>query len=467
MKYNKITIYILSLLTVAFVSLGFLTSCDDSLQDGKIDESDYITPEYNIGYLIDGKGKKDLDFVEFRNKGEVDFYLALTNNASEDAVATAKFDSKVLEEYNLANGANYTLFPESLVSFEGDFKVSKGTNKSEKLVVTILSSEDLDSETTYVIPVSTDMKSGNITLAEKESKYLIFVKDMTKIPTAAKESGIEIISCMEINDTNPLNNLNFTLKSNGKPLVDQLILFSANINYSSETGKVYVYNNPNVEHLLANRDKYLKPLQDRGIKVILGILGNHDRSGVANLSDETAKIFAQELKAVCEAYNLDGIFYDDEYSAYQTPPPPGFVSPSAQAASRLCYETKMAMPDKIVQAYVYGLTRSLPAVDGIPSGEFVDYGIHDYGQSSDLSGNYPGMPRSGMALYSQEYAQGRFTSISNLQRLRRDGYGAHMIFAMDPTRSNVNRQINSMKDIAEALFDDELVVDENYHAKDW
>lgn len=112
---------------------------------------------------------------------------------------------------------------------------------------------------------------------------------------------------MEVNDTNPLNNLSFTLKSNGKPLVDALIIFSANINYNAETGRVYIFNNENVQALLDNREHYLKPLQDRGMKIILGLLGNHDRSGVANMSKETAQAFAQEVKAMCDAYQLDGI----------------------------------------------------------------------------------------------------------------------------------------------------------------
>lgn len=467
MKYNIITKPIFTLLAVVFVSLGLLSSCDESLELGKIDESDYITPSHNIGYLVDGKGKNEMNFVEFRDKGEVEIYLALTNNADQNSSASVKFDSKVLDDYNTKNETDYKLFPESLVTFENDLQIAKGSKKSEKGIITIESSEELDPETTYVIPVSSTINSSNITLAEKESKFLIFVKDLTKIPNAAKPTGIEIISCMEINDTNPLNNLNFTLKSSGKPLIDQVILFSANINYNNETGKVYVYNNPNIEHILANREKYLKPLQDRGMKIILSILGNHDRSGVANLSDETAKIFAQELKAICDAYNLDGIFFDDEYSAYQSPPPPGFVSPSSAAAARLCYETKKAMPDRLVQAYVYSRTSSLPAVDGVPSGEFVDYGIHDYGRSTDLSSNYPGMPKSRMALYSQEFTGRSWASKSNLTRMRDNGYGAHMIFALDPFRSNVSRQLTAMRDIADALFDDELVVDTNYYRKDW
>lgn len=272
---------------------------------------------------------------------------------------------------------------------------------------------------------------------------------------------------MEINDTNPLNNLCFTLKESGKPLVDILILFSANINYNNETGKVYVYNNPNVQHLLDNREKYLKPLQDRGMKVVLGLLGNHDRAGVSNLADETAKVFAQELKVICDSYQLDGIFVDDEYSAYQNPVPVGFVSPSSAAASRLCYEAKQAMPDRLVCAYAYGSTSSLPDIDGHQSGEFVDYGIHDYGGSSDLSSNYPAMPKSGMALYSQEFNRGYWTADSNLENMRNDGYGSHMIFAMDPFRNNFDRQKQAMESIADKLFDDELVYDEKPYKKDW
>lgn len=332
--------------------------------------------------------------VEFRNQGQAEIYLASSKNTETDVVDNLKFDAEVLNAYNDENNSDYELFPMDLVSFESDFQLSKGSNKSGKTLVQITTSEALSAEKTYVIPVRTEVKSGNIKLSEKESVHLIFVKDLSTIPTVDKASGIKIISCMEVNDTNPLNNLCFSLKESGIPLIDIVILFSANINYNNETGKVYVYNNPNVQHILNNREKYLKPLQDRGMKIVLGILGNHDRARVSNLADETARLFAQELKVVCDFYHLDGIFVDDEYSAYQNPVPVGFVSPSS--ASRLCYEAKQAMPDRLICAYAS--TSSLPEIDGHQSGEFVDYGIHDYGGSSDLSSNYPGMPKSGMAL---------------------------------------------------------------------
>ena len=474
MKYYNKTKQIKTFIAFVFVSLGLLSACEDSLEIGKVDESNYEISEHNIGYLMDGNGKNDMSLVEFRTEGELDIYMALTNTANENATVSVKYDSKVFEDYNAEHNTNVELLPQGLVTFEGDIEIKKGSKKSEKMLVKFITDQALDASKTYVIPVSTELKSGSIKLAEKESKFMILVKDFSKYPSPAKSTGIEIISCMEINDTNPLNNLAFTLKGSNKPFIDQVILFSANINYDLETGKVYVLQNRNIEHLLSNRDKYIKPLQDRGIKVVLGILGNHDRSGVANLGDESARAFAQELKAICDAYDLDGIFFDDEYSDYNyTNPLPGFVIPSNEAASRLCYETKMAMPDKIVSVYAWGRTAYLTPIEGKQPGEFIDYALHDYGMGYDFTSSYPGLPKSKWGMYSSELNYGSYPNNTNLQKLRDGGYGAHMIFAMDPLRANFKTigsregQLDAMKRMTPILFDDELVTDGIYYKKDW
>lgn len=294
------------------------------------------------------------------------------------------------------------------------------------------------------------------------------------LSNADKASGIKLFSFVEVNDTNPLNNLNFTLKNSGKPLVDIVVLFSANINYDAANDKVYVHKNPNIEYLLTNHNKYLKPLRDNGIKVLLSIMGNWDISGIASLSPERSKLFAEELKKTCEMYDLDGVFFDDEYSekSIKGPMPLGFVVPSTNAAAaRLTYETKKAMPDKLVTVYVYTKTASFPdLVDGVQAGNFVDYAIHDYGNNYDLSNNYPGLPKSRMALSSQEFNLGRYSSAQQLKDLRKNGYGAHMIFAMDPkSKKNTfaTKQLPAMRLIAKELYDDELVYLNKPYSKDW
>lgn len=99
-------------------------------------------------------------------------------------------------------------------------------------------------------------------------------------------------------------------------------------------------NNPNVQFLLDNNEQFLQPLRKRGMKVILGILGNHDAAGVAQLSDMGCREFAKELAAYCDAYNLDGVGFDDEYSTSPDLSNPWFTQWSYDAAARLCYETK-------------------------------------------------------------------------------------------------------------------------------
>lgn len=456
----------LTTLTLAFAMGGMLfTSCDDDIKINNIDETNYVVPGDILGYLTNNNGKKNQDVVEFRDNGQTTIFVGTTKDVKVLTNVTLAYDTTVLDEYNKAKGSSYVLFPQANVTFSDEVQIVKGANKSAAVSIAFKTSDDLSSDVTYAIPLKAT--SSQLKLSDVDDHFVILVKDLTTIPNASKASGIKVFSCMEVNDTNPLNNLCFTLKSSKKPLVDALIIFSANINYSEQYGKVYINQNPNVKHLLDNRDKYIKPLQDRGIKVILGILGNHDRSGISNLSEETAKKFAQEVKATLEAYHLDGIFLDDEYSSYMNPVPPGFVSPSSAGAARLCYEVKQAMPECIVVAYAYSSTSSLPAVEGQESGTFVDFGLHDYGGSSDLSSNYPGMPKSNMGLYSQEFSRGRWASKSSLERMREDGYGSHMIFAMDPFRSNFSSQLSSMKNMAEAFYDDELVYDGQPYSKDW
>ncbi|MFZ4861781.1 BT_3987 domain-containing protein [Sphingobacterium sp. Mn56C] len=445
---------------------------DHAIQVKTIDESNYGVSNESIGFLAGADGKLDLSNMEFRKEGSYDVLLQLSKPNSQGVKGAVIYNKDILQAYNSKNGTTFKAFPKTLVSFSGNGQVEVKAHAvaSDPVKVSVKTSPEIDGKETYVIPLSTTLTSGAV--PSSSTDLLLFVNDLSSVPSTAKSTGIQIVSCMEVNDTNPLNNLSLKLKNSDKYLVDMVILFSSNINYDAATAKVKVTHNPNVTHLLANSAKYLKPLQDKGMKVILSILGNHDRAGVANLSDAAAKAFAQELKAVCEAYNLDGVFFDDEYSAYQNPVPPGFVSPSYRAAARLVYETKMAMPNKLTMVYVYSRTGHFGGNNAIAeaeAGQYVDYALHDYGGGYDLSSNYPGLPKSRWGMYSGEYSLNRYPSVSSLNALRNGNYGAHMIFAFDPKRPNFDsRQKPALQNLAKILFDDDLLLDESQvYSKDW
>lgn len=476
MKFRNIIRDHLNIITLALTCSAF-TSCTEEINIAPIDEGNYSVPssEKTMVYILDGEGKRQSGIIEFRDQGTCNLYVNFTKR-STGAIVGFEYNAAALEQYNKKHGTSYELMPEAQVDIPKEVIITAGSSQSTKVEISFKSIESTTDKATareiktYVIPVTAKVKSGDIKFPESNQTFFILAKDYSNIPDCNKSTGIKLISCMEVNDTNPLNNLCFTLENSGKPLVDIVILFSANITYNEEKGRVEVYCNSNVQHLLSNRDKYIKPLQDRGIKVLLGILGNHDRAGIAGLSDNNSRLFAQDLKSVVEAYHLDGVFFDDEYSNYFNEsagdyPTPGFVLPSYTAASRFVYEAKKAMPDKLVSVYVYTRTSSLYTVDGCIPGEYIDYAIHDYGNSYSLSSNYEGLPKSRWAMYSQEYNLGKFHNYA-LQSIRDNGY-AHMIFAMDPYHKNFDTQLSSMKQIASTLFDEELVYDEKPYKKDW
>lgn len=448
---NKIKIFSLALLSV-----GMFAACSDSIDVNGVDEEIYVKPATNLAFITDKYGASNADSVFFNDSGSTDFYVNTTSAASSEQTYTIAYDATALDNYNKANGTSYQALPQDLVTVEGQAVISAGSTKSSKVSVSYTSAEQLDTNAVYAIPLKVTGTAAKT--SAQSGEFVLLARDITKMPNCHKENGLQVISCMEINDANPLYNLCFTLKDSKKYFFDQVILFSGNINYNAETKEVYNYNNENITQCLQYKEKYLEPLQQKGMKIILGILGNHDRASMTRLNDEACRALAAELKAKIDAYNLDGVFFDDEYSSPGDYP--GFVNYNNW--SRLAYECKRAMPDKYVEAYIYAGTRSATAVDGHQPGEFVDYGIHDYGGMSDLSGNFPGMPKTGMILGSVECARGYGGSQSTFTSIRTGGYGGTMVFALAPSRT----PMSVLNNIARGFYGEEVVRTGTYE-KDW
>lgn len=291
--------------------------------------------------------------------------------------------------------------------------------------------------------------------------------DLARKYTDGKPAQV-IFSCLEVNNVNPLVHLNYRLKNSDKYFFDAVILFSSNINYSKKEDVVYIHNNENVQPILLQHEKYIDPLREKGIKVFLSILGNHDGSGICNLGPERAKAFAQAIADTLDKYKLDGVFFDDEYSEYnKIGNTPGFVTPTYNAASRLIYEVKKAIgPDRWTVVYRYGGLSSLVAVDGKEPGEFVDYAVADYGVGTDLTKFIPGLQKEQQGLYSLNM-NSNYSSVKGAY-LRKNGYGALMYYNLTPNASNYNTsQKKYIEDGASQLFDDEIVYGGTRYEKDW
>lgn len=447
-------------------------ACSDDVTIDLNNDGKYDVTDKPIVAIVASDGSTKSSETVFRNAGESKFYLTTSKLFSSNVELDVEFNSKYLDEYNKAEGTEYELFPLENVTIANGGKATIAANemKSSDFVITYKTSSSLKPEVQYAIPFKVVSKDAEL-LGSKDVNMVLLVRDITSIPYANKGDKVKIISCIEANDTNPLSQMSFTLKETGEPFIDMVILFSSNINFDVKTGESYIFHNKELTNILSNSEKYIKPLQERGIKVILSLLGNHDQAGVANLSDEAAKDFALKIKQCCDAYNLDGVFFDDEYSNYPYyDVPAGFVTPSSEAASRLIYETKKVMPEKLVTTYVYGALSYMTTVDGVAPGESVDIAISDYGAGP---ADYEGLANTKISPWSAEYARGYFIGDYSLQQVISGGYKYYMIFAMDPNRTNFEDQVyeypwgswtqqgqlSHMKKLATYFYNDELVFD--------
>lgn len=440
-------------LALAVIAASALASCSEDVNLGGVNEDTYKPAEKQLVFLTDKYGYSNCDSIVFNDKGTTDFFVNTTGASTSEQTFTVSYDASALERYNAANGTSYEALPENLVTIDGTAIIAAGEQKSKAVKIGYSTADNLKKDGTYAIPL-TVKGNGAATSAEK-GDFIYLVRDITKMPNCHKGTGQIVISCQETNDANPLHNLCYTLKESGKYVIDQVILFSGNINYNVVTGEVYNFNNENITHVLENREKYITPLQQKGMKVLLGILCNHDRACCAYLNDENCKKFALELKAKLDAYGLDGVFFDDEYC--NRGDYPGFTTYNNFA--RLAYECKKAMPDKLVEAYAYSGTNSAQQIEGIQG---VDYAIQDYGAYYDLSGSYPGLSKSGMIQASSEFAQGRIISSATAQRIVDEGYGGTMIFSLNPKNGYASRFSNFT-----VPFYGEETVQTGSYAKDW
>lgn len=479
---KKISLFILTSLLLN----NIFSSCSDDINlNNNIDNDKYENADKQYLALKNYDDPREMRTVELReNTIDLKVYIKIAQASSNDVTGNLEINATALDEYNTANSTDYDIFPTNLVTISTTDvpSIPAGKTESNPVTIKIKKNSTLEIGKSYILPISFK-KSAGTTLDAYESKndYLFIIKYMGDTPNVAKASGIVTIMYFEVNDVNPLNAGEYTLKNSGKPLADIVTIFAANINYNRETGRVYINSNENISHILANREKYIKPLQDKGIKVTLSILGNHDGSGVANLSESTAKEFARELKATVDAYGLDGIEFDDEYSDYYDynlhNTVPGFVPPSRDAYARLAYETKKIMPDKIVNIYHLGYVGFPNQVDGVNPADFIDYTMEAYYGSfdSNIASEYLGMTNKQVAPYSRKIVDGLgkapdgygyyvgFYDMQSFRKLRNDGYGANMLYNFNPK----NNYTSAFNDIANILYDDDIVFSGNKFEKDW
>lgn len=346
------------LCTSLLVAGAFLTSCDDSIIAGEIDDSAYKLANEVQSYLKDASTSLKTVRVELRNESGVEIQLGVTSATGSAITAQVGVDESYVELYNLENIATYQPFPAANVSFDYDgyLSVAAWERESAKLSVTLQRGTLEDG--TYLLPIVIN-KSDVDAVADKEIVYY-FVK-VTSAPDITKlciQNG-KPLAHLAYTVTDCYNVGLFVLEESRKPLFDYAVLFAVNIGgISPETGEVEITYG-DIEPVLRNPEKFIRPLQDKGIKVLLGILGGFGVNiGLGNMQGDQMKSFAAKIKLIVDTFGLDGIDLDDEYVEYPSATKAPELYPEWEASAikmgRLIVELRRIMPDKIISLYEYG-----------------------------------------------------------------------------------------------------------------
>ncbi|HMQ39287.1 MAG TPA: glycosyl hydrolase family 18 protein [Micropruina sp.] len=182
---------------------------------------------------------------------------------------------------------------------------------------------------------------------------------------------------VEVNNYDFRNVADYTLKGTNEPAFDLAMIFAANINYDTAKEKAYLHLNERVTETLENARTQIRPVQARGTKVLLSILGNHQGAGFANFpSYRAADAFAKELAAAVKKYRLDGIDLDDEWSQYGAN---GTGAPNDFSFVYLIKALRHRLgPDKLITFYNIGPSGERTVYHGFKAGWLIDYAYNPY-----------------------------------------------------------------------------------------
>lgn len=250
---------------------------------------------------------------------------------------------------------------------------------------------------------------------------------------AATQHTPKTVMYVEVNDNDFNNVAKYTLEKTKAPAIDIGIIFAANINYNTETKKPYLYLNDRVKATLNDSANQIKPVQARGTKVLLSILGNHQGAGFANFPTyESADAFAAELEQVVNQYGLDGIDFDDEYAKYgqnNTPQPNNlsFIWLTQALRQRLGN-------DKLITLYDIGPSASNSRYDDSLS-KTIDYAWNPY-YGTWGPPSFPGIDASRIGAAAVEVDKNSAQSISFAKRTKQENMGIFLMYNLSSRNSS-------------------------------
>lgn len=369
-------------------------------------------------YKIYDKASPNSQNTQIQSDGTHTFVVELDKAADYDMNISLNTGGipGIIKKYNdFKNISEYEILPSDYFDFTGS-EITTGSTQAE-VQLKVKNYENLP-QGNYLLPIL-------LNIGTKEVLHLVFVKkDVSFIPLSQdnkkplpprsynctdRTNPMKMVAYVETNDWDIRNMGQFLLKQSKKPVFDIVVLFAANMNYDAINQKRILFFNDKLKPIVDNPEIYIKPLQEKGIKVIIDILPNHQGVGYNNFqSYEEALAFAKEVKKATDKIGVDGWDIDEEYADYYKRP--ALHETGVQSYFWFAKAMKEVMPDKLLTLYDYGhpLREHHTDENGRKFSDYVDYCWANYGEYF----NYVGFPKNRYGGYSIEATRGGLTEFN-------------------------------------------------------
>lgn len=429
MKTNNIIRSLLFALPFA----ALLSACSEefiALETGKLpDETSFAAVKSSMrsGHSFSGVTIIDIFAQEEDEEPQTtvidELVLTLNKPASKDLTAEIVIGSEFSAEYRAEVerrnqqayaywrklGGNFTrtdyksdFFPTANLQMSAEtVTIKAGKTDSDKIVIK-LSNKELDPETIYSLPLTIVLSDDNGTVIKSE--YIISVDklsvtaDSWQIETKEKiEMNPELFTVLYLNveeyQPQAANVLAYMRTHMDEGYIQKHYTLAGNIvnlrpstvGYVPESQRVIFSLSPDLNYVLENSARYIRPLQAAGRKVCICIQGGGKGIGFCNMSDAQIEDFTAQVKNVIESYGLDGINLRDEGSGYGRE---GFPPMNTTSYPKLIKSLREALPDKLLtlvdkeEPTEYFHDAAL--CGGIEVGKYIDYAWHGYAEENQF-----------------------------------------------------------------------------------
>lgn len=433
-----------------------------------IDNQTSFTP----GGIVEISSPNEKSTSVFNNR-ELVFKLTLNKPVQELTSVELQNDTeldKIVADYNTFKSVkDFKLLPKQYFQYQSEDITPGG--KTSQINVTFNDFDNIPMGS-YLLPIS--VKINKVTYLHVVSIYkddtsYVPLSDENKKPMPPGTSScpdrkepMKMVAYVETNDWDIRNLGQILLSNSNKPVFDIVVLFAANMNYDTKTGKRVLFFNDKLQPIIKDPIKYIKPLKDRGIKVLIDILPNHQGVGYANFQNyEEALDFAKQCKYYADYLGIDGWDIDEEYAGYHNLPEK--PQKGVQSFFWFMRAMKEVMPDKMLTLYDYAHPINASSRDAETqqtASDLLDYSWANYGEDH---GSFAGLPNSRYGKKSIEANWGLRRAEANARANVNGCFGLFMFFNINGQQIRNRSAITQLSKATQVLYGENCKFTGIYH----